>query len=80
MVKLIITTSIVQSASCSVMSRVDFAGFLPHEGNTLHQVDSSTPVFVPIGARVGTWDPNTHTHTRLMALFWDYPGEPVPER
>ena len=77
MVKLIITTSIVQSASCSVMSRVDW-GFLPHEGNTLHQVDSSTPVFVPIGARVGTWDPNTHT--RLMALFRDYPGEPVPER
>jgi len=23
---------------------------------------------------------NTHTHTRLMALFLDYPGEPVPER
>ena len=23
---------------------------------------------------------NTHTHTRLMALFQDYPGEPVPER
>ena len=22
----------------------------------------------------------THTHTRLMALFRDYPGEPVPER
>jgi len=21
-----------------------------------------------------------HTHTRLMALFRDYPGEPVPER
>ena len=21
-----------------------------------------------------------HTHTRLTALFWDYPGEPVPER
>ena len=21
-----------------------------------------------------------HTHTRLMALFQDYPGEPVPER
>ena len=21
----------------------------------------------------------THTHTHLMALFWDYPGEPVPE-
>jgi len=20
----------------------------------------------------------THTHTRLTALFWDYPGEPVP--
>ena len=24
--------------------------------------------------------PNSHTHTRLMALFRDYPGEPVPER
>ena len=23
---------------------------------------------------------HTHTHTRLMSLFWDYPGEPVPER
>ena len=23
---------------------------------------------------------HTHTHTRLMALFRDYPGEPVPER
>jgi len=23
---------------------------------------------------------NRHTHTRLTALFWDYPGEPVPER
>ena len=23
---------------------------------------------------------HTHTHTRLTALFWDYPGEPVPER
>jgi len=23
---------------------------------------------------------NTHTHTRLTALFRDYPGEPVPER
>ena len=22
----------------------------------------------------------THTHTRLTALFQDYPGEPVPER
>ena len=22
----------------------------------------------------------THTHTRLAALFRDYPGEPVPER
>jgi len=22
---------------------------------------------------------HTHTHTRLTALFWDYPGEPVPE-
>ena len=21
-----------------------------------------------------------HTHTHLMALFQDYPGEPVPER
>jgi len=21
-----------------------------------------------------------HTHTRLMALFQDYPGKPVPER
>jgi len=21
-----------------------------------------------------------HTHIRLTALFWDYPGEPVPER
>jgi len=20
-----------------------------------------------------------HTHTRLTALFWDYPDEPVPE-
>jgi len=23
---------------------------------------------------------STHTHTRLTALFRDYPGEPVPER
>ena len=23
---------------------------------------------------------HTHAHTRLTALFWDYPGEPVPER
>jgi len=23
---------------------------------------------------------HTHTHTRLMALFQDYPGKPVPER
>ena len=23
---------------------------------------------------------HTHTHTRLTALFRDYPGEPVPER
>jgi len=23
---------------------------------------------------------HTHTHTRLMALFRDYPGEPLPER
>ena len=23
---------------------------------------------------------HTHTHTRLMALFREYPGEPVPER
>jgi len=23
---------------------------------------------------------HTHTHTRLMAFFLDYPGEPVPER
>ena len=23
---------------------------------------------------------HSHTHTRLTALFWDYPGEPVPER
>jgi len=23
---------------------------------------------------------DTHTHTRLKALFRDYPGEPVPER
>ena len=23
---------------------------------------------------------HTHTHTHLMALFQDYPGEPVPER
>jgi len=23
---------------------------------------------------------NRHTHTRLTALFWDYPGELVPER
>jgi len=23
---------------------------------------------------------NLHTHTHLTALFWDYPGEPVPER
>ena len=22
----------------------------------------------------------THTHTRLTALFRDYPGEPVPEK
>jgi len=22
----------------------------------------------------------SHTHTRLTALFRDYPGEPVPER
>ena len=25
-------------------------------------------------------DTHTHTHTHLMAFFWDYPGEPVPER
>ena len=23
---------------------------------------------------------NYYTHTRLTALFWDYPGEPVPEK
>ena len=23
---------------------------------------------------------STHTHTLLTALFWDYPGELVPER
>ena len=23
---------------------------------------------------------HTHTHTRLSAIFWDYPGEPVPKR
>jgi len=23
---------------------------------------------------------DTHTHTRLTALFQDYPGEPVPDR
>jgi len=23
---------------------------------------------------------HTHTHTRLTALFWDYAGEPIPER
>ena len=23
---------------------------------------------------------HTHTHTRLTALFRDYPGDPVPER
>ena len=30
-----------------------------------------------------SWIPataHTHTHTRLTALFRDYPGEPVPER
>jgi len=26
------------------------------------------------------WYTHTHTHTRLTALFRDYPGEPVPER
>ena len=28
----------------------------------------------------GSVQPSTHTHTRLTALFRDYPGEPVPER
>ena len=23
---------------------------------------------------------HTHTHTHLTALFWDYSGEPVPEK
>jgi len=27
-----------------------------------------------------TLSKHTHTHTRLTALFRDYPGEPVPER
>jgi len=31
-------------------------------------------------AEQSTKEDNTHTHTRLTALFWDYPGEPVPER
>jgi len=26
------------------------------------------------------FETKTHTHTRLTALFQDYPGEPVPER
>jgi len=26
------------------------------------------------------WNTNTHTHTRLTALFPGYPGRPVPER
>jgi len=25
-------------------------------------------------------DIDTDTHTHLTAFFWDYPGEPVPER
>jgi len=32
-------------------------------------------------AQQNTWShKKTHTHTRLTALFWDYPVEPVPER
>ena len=30
--------------------------------------------------RLSTFYQHTHTHTRLTALFRDYPGEPVPER
>jgi len=30
--------------------------------------------------RETTLEQHTHTHTRLMALFRDYPGEPVAER
>ena len=35
-------------------------------------------VYCPLAAK--GWITHTHTHTRLMALFRDYPGEPVPER
>jgi len=35
-----------------------------------------------VGAQMSIRDfrDNIYTHTRLMALFRDYPGEPVPER
>ena len=44
----------------------------------MHQASSYITVVTLQPSTVGTQ--HTHTHTRLMALFWDYPGEPVPER
>ena len=34
--------------------------------------------FMKLSANIRKWI--CHTHTRLTALFRDYPGEPVPER
>ena len=47
--------------------------------NLLHEADDDAVIRVESTATAALTH-CTHTHTRLMALFRDYPGEPVPER
>jgi len=48
--------------------------------NRTGQVTSSTSNMLRCCSIVVYSLSSTHTHTHLTALFWDYPGEPVPER
>ena len=50
--------------------------------NFVHNRKSESPAFYPvfIVMLLQQLNDTTFTHTRLTALFRDYPGEPVPER
>ena len=74
---------VAQSPSCdcgqqqTMNHTVDTCPLTKFEGglNLLYKADDDAVILLESTAMQ-----HTHTHTRLTALFRDYPGEPVPER